>query len=116
MINGADGIAVGMTTNIPTHNLGEVVDAVCAYMDNENITTQELMQYCPGPDFPTGGLVVNKSELLNIYETGTGKIKVRGKVDFEPASKRGEKDKLMHRYHILWWGQISESSYLMWLI
>lgn len=95
LINGADGIAVGMTTNIPTHNLGEVVDAVCAYMDNENITTQELMQYCPGPDFPTGGLVVNKSELLNIYETGTGKIKVRGKVDFEPASKRGEKDKLV---------------------
>lgn len=95
LINGADGIAVGMTTNIPTHNLGEVVDAVCAYMDNENITTQELMQHCPGPDFPTGGLVVNKSELLNIYETGTGKIKVRGKVDFEPALKRGEKDKLV---------------------
>lgn len=95
LINGADGIAVGMTTNIPTHNLGEVVDAVCAYMDNENITTHELMQYCQGPDFPTGGLVVNKSELLNIYETGTGKIKVRGKVDFEPASKRGEKDKLV---------------------
>ena len=50
-----------MTTNIPTHNLGEVIDAVCAYMDNVNITTQELMQYCPGPDFPKGGLVVNKS-------------------------------------------------------
>lgn len=94
LVNGADGIAVGMTTNIPTHNLGEVVDAVCAYMDNETITTQELMQYCIGPDFPTGGLVVNKSELLNIYETGTGKIKLRGKVEFEPAAKRSERDKL----------------------
>ncbi|MBS7046379.1 MAG: DNA topoisomerase 4 subunit A, partial [Eubacterium sp.] len=95
LVNGADGIAVGMTTNIPTHNLGEVIDAVCAYMDNINITTQELMQYCPGPDFPTGGLVVNKSELPAIYETGTGKIKLRGKVVFEPAQKRGEKDKLV---------------------
>lgn len=95
LVNGADGIAVGMTTNIPTHNLGEVVDAVCAYMDNEDITTEELMQYCIGPDFPTGGLVVNKSELLNIYETGTGKIKLRGKVEFEPAAKRSERDKLV---------------------
>ncbi|MBS1339026.1 MAG: DNA topoisomerase 4 subunit A [Lachnospira sp.] len=95
LVNGADGIAVGMTTNIPTHNLGEVIDAVCAYMDNVNITSQELMQYCPGPDFPTGGLVVNKSELPAIYETGTGKIKLRGKVVFEPAQKRGEKDKLV---------------------
>ena len=95
LVNGADGIAVGMTTNIPTHNLGEVIDAVCAYMDNVNIITQELMQYCPGPDFPTGGLVVNKSELPAIYETGTGKIKLRGKVVFEPAQKRGEKDKLV---------------------
>ena len=95
LVNGAYGIAVGMTTNIPTHNLGEVIDAVCAYMDNVNITTQELMQYCPGPDFPTGGLVVNKSELPAIYETGTGKIKLRGKVVFEPAQKRGEKDKLV---------------------
>ena len=95
LVNGADGIAVGMTTNIPTHNLGEVIDAVCAYMDNVNITTQELMQYCLGPDFPTGGLVVNKSELPAIYETGTGKIKLRGKVVFEPAQKRGEKDKLV---------------------
>ncbi len=95
LVNGADGIAVGMTTNIPTHNLGEVVDAVCAYMDNEEITTQELMQYCIGPDFPTGGLVVNKSELPAIYESGTGKIKLRGKVEFEPAKKRSERDKLV---------------------
>lgn len=95
LVNGADGIAVGMTTNIPTHNLVEVVDAVCACMDKEDITTEELMQYCIGPDFPTGGLVVNKSELLNIYETGTGKIKLRGKVEFEPAKKRSDRDKLV---------------------
>ena len=95
LVNGADGIAVGMTTNIPTHNLGEVVDAVCAYMDNEDITTKELMQYCIGPDFPTGGIVINKSELEQIYETGNGKIKLRGKVEFEPAAKRSERDKLV---------------------
>lgn len=95
LINGADGIAVGMTTNIPTHNLGEVVDAVCAYMDNEDITTQELMELCPGPDFPTGGIVVNKSELLLVYENGTGKIKVRGKVVYEPAKRKGDRDKLV---------------------
>ena len=95
LVNGADGIAVGMTTNIPTHNLGEVVDAVCAYMDNEEITTKELLEYMPGPDFPTGGIVINKSELENIYECGMGKIKIRGKVDFEPAAKKGDKDKLV---------------------
>ena len=95
LVNGADGIAVGMTTNIPPHNLSEVVDAVCAYMDNEDITTDELMQLCPGPDFPTGGIVINKSELGAIYETGSGKIKLRGKVVFEPAKNRSEKDKLV---------------------
>lgn len=95
LINGAEGIAVGMTTSIPTHNLSEVIDAVIAYMDNNNITTEELMNYIQGPDFPTGGLVVNKSELLDIYETGTGKIKLRGKVTFEPAAKKSEKDKLV---------------------
>ena len=95
LINGAEGIAVGMTTNIPTHNLSEVVDAVTAYMDNEDITTEELMSYMPGPDFPTGGLVVNKSELLSIYETGNGKIKLRGKVEFEEGKGRNEKDKLV---------------------
>ncbi len=95
LINGAEGIAVGMTTSIPTHNLGEVIDAVTAYMDNPDITTAELMEYLPGPDFPTGALVVNKSELLNIYETGTGKIKLRGKVVFEEGKKKSDKDKLV---------------------
>ncbi len=95
LVNGSEGIAVGMTTSIPTHNLGEVIDAVKACMDKPDITTQELMQYMPGPDFPTGGLVVNKSELLDIYDNGTGRIKLRGKVEFEPAAKKGDKDKLV---------------------
>ena len=95
LINGAEGIAVGMTTSIPTHNLAEVVDAVVAYLDNNNITTEELMQYVQGHDFPTGGLVVNKSELPAIYETGTGKIKLRGKVEFEKAEKKSDRDKLV---------------------
>lgn len=95
LVNGADGIAVGMTTSIPPHNLGEVIDAVKAYMRKESITNEELMEYIPGPDFPTGGLVVNKKELLDIYSSGTGKLKLRGKVVFEPAKRRGEKDKLV---------------------
>ena len=95
LINGAEGIAVGMTTNVPTHNLGEVIDAMIAYMGKEKITTEELLEYMPGPDFPTGGLVANKKELLNIYETGQGKIKLRGKVVYEPAKKRSEKDRLV---------------------
>jgi len=85
LVNGSEGIAVGMATSIPPHNLGEVIDATKAYMKNENITTRELMKYVKGPDFPTGGIVCNKDELLSIYETGTGKIKVRGKVDVEKA-------------------------------
>ncbi len=83
LINGSEGIAVGMVTSIPPHNLGEVIDAAKAYMRNENITTRELMRYVKGPDFPTGGIVTNEDELLNIYETGVGKIKVRGKVTYE---------------------------------
>ena len=81
LINGAEGIAVGMSTSIPPHNLGEVVDAVKAYMKNNDISVKGLMRYLKGPDFPTGGLVVNKDDLLKIYETGTGKLRVRGKVE-----------------------------------
>lgn len=95
LINGSEGIAVGMTTSIPTHNLVEVINAVEAYMDNTGITTAELMQYLPGPDFPTGGIVINKDELLDIYENGTGKIKLRGRVEFEEAAKKSERDKLV---------------------
>ena len=83
LVNGADGIAVGIGTSIPPHNLGEVIDAVIAYMKNNEITVRELMEYIKGPDFPTGGIVVNKDDLLSIYETGTGKIKIRGKVEVE---------------------------------
>jgi len=85
LVNGSEGIAVGMATNIPPHNLGEVIDATKAYMLDENITNRELMRYLKGPDFPTGGIVINKDELLDIYETGMGKIKIRGKVEFEKA-------------------------------
>ena len=89
LVNGSEGIAVGMATSTPPHNLGEVIDAMKAYMLDENITTRELMRYIKGPDFPTGGIVTNKDELLEIYETGTGKIKIRGKVEYE-KSKGGK--------------------------
>ncbi len=90
LVNGAEGIAVGMATSIPTHNLGEVIDAVKAYMKNDAISTKQLMKYIKGPDFPTGGIVVNKDDLLDIYETGQGKIKIRGKVEVEDL-KGGKK-------------------------
>lgn len=90
LVNGAEGIAVGMATSIPTHNLGEVIDAVKAYMKNNDISTRQLMKYLKGPDFPTGGIVVNKDDLLDIYETGAGKIKIRGKVETEEM-KGGKK-------------------------
>ncbi len=85
LVNGSEGIAVGMATNIPPHNLAEVIDATKAYMLDENITTRELMRYVKGPDFPTGGIVINQDELLEIYDTGMGKIKLRGKVEVEKA-------------------------------
>ncbi|MCR5657564.1 MAG: DNA topoisomerase 4 subunit A [Butyrivibrio sp.] len=83
LINGSEGIAVGMATNTPPHNLGEVIDAEIAYMQNPEMTTKQLMKYVKGPDFPTGGVVINKDELRQIYETGQGKIRVRGKVTQE---------------------------------
>ncbi len=93
LLNGAEGIAVGMATSIPPHNLGEIIDAEKAYLKNPDISTSDLMQYVKGPDFPTGGIVVNKDELPSIYETGTGKIKIRGKVEIEHG--KGGKDKLV---------------------
>ena len=93
LVNGAEGIAVGMATSIPTHNLEEVVDAVKAYMKNNGITTKQLMKYVKGPDFPTGAIVVNKDDLLSVYETGSGKIKLRGKVEVEEG--KGGKKKLV---------------------
>ena len=82
-----------MATSIPTHNLGEVIEAVKAYMKNDDISTKQLMKYIKGPDFPTGGIVVNKDELLNIYEAGSGKIKIRGKVEIEEM--KGGKNRLV---------------------
>ena len=89
LVNGSEGIAVGMATSIPPHNLGEVIDAVKAYMKDESITNEGLLKYIKGPDFPTGGIITNKDELKEIYATGAGKIKVRGKVDIE-KSKGGK--------------------------
>lgn len=85
LVNGSEGIAVGMTTSTPPHNLAEVIDAAKAYMKDNEISTRELMKYIKGPDFPTGGIVTNQKELLDIYETGVGKIKIRGKVEVEKA-------------------------------
>ncbi len=85
LINGTTGIAVGMATNIPTHNPGEVIDGVIAYMDRPAITIPELMQYIPGPDFPTGGTIINSNDLLAMYESGEGKIKIRSRVEIEPS-------------------------------
>ena len=83
LVNGTEGIAVGMATSMPPHNLGEVIEGIKAYMKKPEITVAELMEYIPGPDFPTGGIVTNKDELLSIYETGNGKIKIRGNIEIE---------------------------------
>ncbi len=93
LLNGAEGIAVGMTTSIPPHNFGEVIDGVIAYMKDPDINTEQMMQYIPGPDFPTGGIVANKDELMAVYSTGMGKIKIRGKVEVEKG--KGGKDRLV---------------------
>ncbi len=95
LINGSEGIAVGMSTSIPPHNLGEVIDLVQAYIDRPEMSIQEMMEYLPGPDFPTGGIIANKSGLAEIYETGLGKIKLRGKLEVELGRRRSDKDKLI---------------------
>lgn len=95
LINGAEGIAVGMSTSIPPHNLGEVIDAVQLYIDRPDVTTEELMEVMPGPDFPTGGIIANKKDLKDIYETGAGKIKLRGKIEIELGKRKADKDKLV---------------------
>lgn len=91
LINGTTGIAVGMATNIPPHNPSEVIDGVIAYMNDPAISIPELMKYIPGPDFPTGGSIINKEDILQIYETGEGKLKVRAKTEIEP-SENGRKN------------------------
>lgn len=93
LVNGAAGIAVGMATNIPPHNLSEVIDGVIALIHNPEITVEELMEYIPGPDFPTGGIVMGKAGIRKAYATGRGRIYVRAKVDIEPM--RGEKERIV---------------------
>lgn len=95
LVNGASGIAVGMATNIPTHNLGEVINGIHLLMDNPDITTEGLMKAIPGPDFPTGGVVMGKSGIRKAYETGRGTIIVRAKVDIE-EQKNGKQRIIVH--------------------
>ena len=95
LVNGSEGIAVGMTTSTPTHNLAEVIDTMEYYMDNPSATTEELLEKLHGPDFPTGGIVINKSDLPEIYATGKGKIRLRGRAEIVPAKKRSDKDRIV---------------------
>ena len=90
LLNGASGIAVGMATNMAPHNLGECCDAICAYIDNPEITTDELMQYIKGPDFPTGGIVMGKAGIKEAYETGRGRVVIRSKTEIEVDDKGRE--------------------------
>ncbi len=95
LVNGSEGIAVGMSTSIPPHNLGEVIDGAIAFIRNPEITTGELLEVMPGPDFPTGGIIANQSSLPEIYETGAGKLKLRGSFEVELGKRRADKDKLV---------------------
>jgi DNA gyrase subunit A len=83
LVNGAGGIAVGMATNIPTHNLGEVIDATCMYLDNNDVTIEEMMEVCPGPDFPTGGIILGRAGSRSALTTGRGSVIMRGKTEIE---------------------------------
>jgi DNA gyrase subunit A len=87
LTNGAGGIAVGMATNIPPHNLGEVIDACTAMIDDPEIDLEQLMEIMPGPDFPTGGLILGRTGIRNAFATGRGSIIMRGKVDIEEVRK-----------------------------
>jgi DNA gyrase subunit A len=90
LVNGGSGIAVGMATNIPTHNLGEVLDACIAFIDNPNVTSDELIELVPGPDFPTGGIIVGRNGIQSAYKLGRGSIMVRGKSHIEEIRKERE--------------------------
>lgn len=90
LVNGGTGIAVGMATNLAPHNLGEVIDGICAQVDNPAITVLELMEHIKGPDFPTGGFVLGKTGILQYFSTGRGQVKVRGKVEIEEGDNGRE--------------------------
>ncbi len=93
LVNGAGGIAVGMATSIPPHNLGEIIDATVAFINNKEITINQLMKYVPGPDFPTGGVIIGKDIIKQGYNKGRGSFKVRGEIEFE--EKKGGREKLI---------------------
>ena len=95
LLNGSEGIAVGMATSSPSHNLSEICDLVIEYVKNPNMTLKSMLKIMKGPDFPTGGIIANMSELPEIYKTGVGKLKLRGKIVFEPAKKSKDKEKLV---------------------
>ncbi len=95
LLNGSEGIAVGMATSSPSHNLSEICDLILAYIKSPNMTIKKMMEILPGPDFPTGGIICNKSELINIYKTGVGKLRLRGKLVYEKAKNSRDKDKLV---------------------
>lgn len=95
LLNGSEGIAVGMATSTPSHNLGELVDLILAYLKNPEMHTEDMMKYLPGPDFPTGGIIANRKDLVDIYRTGKGKLKLRGKLVFEKKEERSDHDKLV---------------------
>lgn len=95
LLNGAEGIAVGMATSVPPHNLGEICDLIVAYLKNPNMQLRSMLKILKGPDFPTGGVIANMSELPSIYETGVGKLRLRGKVEFEKAKRAKDKDLLV---------------------
>lgn len=90
LLNGSSGIAVGMATNMAPHNLGECCDAICAYIDNPDITTEELMEHIKGPDFPTGGIIMGRQGIIDAYSTGRGKVVVRAKTEIEVADNGRE--------------------------
>ena len=95
LLNGSEGIAVGMTTSTPSHNLAELINLILAYMKNPEMSLEEMLRIMPGPDFPTGGMVANKDDLAEIYATGQGKLRLRGKLVFEKKQGKNDRDKLV---------------------
>ena len=93
LVNGAGGIAVGMATSIPPHNLGEIIDGTIAYINNNEITISQLMKHVPGPDFPTGGIIIGKDIIKQGYNKGRGSFKIRGEIDLEEI--KGGREKLI---------------------
>jgi DNA gyrase subunit A len=98
LVNGASGIAVGMATNMPPHNLSEVIDGLCACIENPDITTDELIKYIKAPDFPTGGIIYGYAGVREAFETGRGRIVMRGKAEIESA-EHGKSKIVITEFH-----------------